>query len=359
MPPGPLPAWVAGQPLWQWFEIPNTRLAALDPVPTPLGINGPRSKIESWCGAGLKRVGSLYILGAAGGHGDYAGNEVNALALNVDIPAWVQLRAPTQNVDIINRGQFYLDGRPAAAHTYYATQFIDSLNRMFVFPSETLLGSFPEPPTGYPYLGSSRGFSFNLGTEDWDHPDYVAQFPGSGDWVACLCVKHPATGNVYYSRNYGNGMYRWNAASNTWTKLSGPSRNPWYCGGAIDPRRSRMLVVGGYSLTPPQVYDLNGIAQSRIFGGLGTGPLTVGGYPGVIYEEVLDRFLVFFNSNGAVEVLSVDAATFSVSKPTVQGVVPVARINGIQNSVQYVPELRGVVMANQHYGNVLFMRTSA
>ena len=104
-PSGPLPAWVAALPLWQWHEIPNTALSSVEPSVRPLGITGPRSKIDAWCGATLKRKGSVYMLGAAGGHGDYAGNEVDALQLNVATPQWVELRGPTPNTDIINATQ--------------------------------------------------------------------------------------------------------------------------------------------------------------------------------------------------------------------------------------------------------------
>ena len=166
-------------PLWQWHEIPGTALASVEPAVRPLGATGPRSKIDAWCGASLKREGSVYMLGAAGGHGDYAGNEVNALVLNTASPKWVQLRAPTVNADIINKTQFYLDSRPSATHTYYATQFINSLNRMIVFASPGVDGSFPAAPSDFPYLGSRRSFSFNADRSDWDGPDFVAQYPGT------------------------------------------------------------------------------------------------------------------------------------------------------------------------------------
>ncbi len=244
---GALPNWVDNLPLWQWHEIPNTALSSVDPAVRSLGNTGPRSKIDAWCGACLKRRGSVYMLGAAGGHSDYAGNEVDALALNVATPRWNQLRGPTSNSDIISGVQFYRDLRPSATHTYYATQFIETLNRMLVFASGGAYGPFPPAPSDWPYRGSSRSFSFNVATGDWDPPDYVAQFPGTGkDINGTLCVKHPLTSDVYYSRNYAPGWYRWESATNTWSMLSKTGRSPWYGGAAIDPLRNRMLIVGGY-----------------------------------------------------------------------------------------------------------------
>lgn len=358
MPAGPLPAWVASQPLWQWFQIPNTRLSSVEPAVRPLGGTGPRSKIDTWCGATLKRQGSIYMLGAAGGHGDYAGNEVNALALNTDAPHWVQLREPSPNSQIINGTQFYLDNRPSSTHTYYATQFIDSLDRMIVFASPGVNGPFPAPPAGFPYMGSQRSFSFGFASGNWDHPDHIAQFPGNGDFTACLCVKHQGTGDVYYSRNYSDGWYRWSASTNSWTKLSNTSRGPWYAGTALDPRRNQILAVGGYSAIAPEVYNLAGTRQAVAFSGMGSAALTLSGYPGAVYDETNDRYLVLHNAGTSVQVLMVNPGTWAVSQPTIAGNPPSARLNGIQNAVQYVPELRGLVLANQYDGNVWFLRTA-
>ena len=298
------------------------------------------------------------MLGAAGGHGDYAGNEVDALALNVPAPAWVQLRGATPNSQVINLTQFYLDSRPAATHTYYATQFINELDRMIVFASPGLNGAFPAAPSDFPYVGSTRSFSFHVATGDWDQPNYVAPFPGQGDFTACLCVKHPWTGDVYYSRNYGDGWYRWRRASNAWTKLSNETRGPWYAGAAIDPQRNRLLLVGGYSPGEAEVRQLDGSRVAANFAGLGGAALNLTGYPGVIFDESSDRYVILYNSANSIKTLRVHPETWLVDEPPVTGTPPAARNNGIQNSAQYVPELRGLVIANSYTDNVRFMRTA-
>lgn len=361
MPRGALPTWVSKLPLWQWYPIPGTALSSVDPTPVPLGINGPKSKIDAWCGAALKRSGSVYIIGASGGHADYAGNEVDALRLNTENPAWVQLRGPTPNSDIVNSTAYYLDGRPGASHTYYQSQFINSLDRFMVFCRDGVSGPglFPEPPVGFAYVGEQYSKSFNLATGDWDPAIYIPTFPGTGDTPGALCAKHPWTEDVYYSRNYGNGWYRWKRESNSWSRLSGTSRSPWYAGAAIDPTRDRMLVVGGFSAINPLVLNLAGEGQAATFGGLGAAALRVIGYPGVMYDETLDQYIVVFNTNaGIIDLLTVHAQTLEVARPAITGVAPASRLNGIQNSTQYVPELRGFVMANKHGGDVYFMRTA-
>jgi hypothetical protein len=360
MPAGALPAWVSSLPLWQWYEIPGTALSSVDPSPRPLGNTGPRAKIDAWCGASLKRVGSLYILGAAGGHADYAGNEVNALQLNAPSPRWMQLRAPSDNSQIVMDTAYYLDGRPGATHTYYASQFINSLNRFMVFCRDGISGgNFPSAPAGFPYVGESWSKSFNLATQDWDAPGYVAQFPGSGDTTAALCAKHPWTEDVYYSRNWGTGWYRWTRESNAWHRLSGAGRNPWYAGAAIDPTRNRMLVVGGYSPVDPLLLGLDGSNLGGAFSGLGASALRLTNYSGLIYDEASDRFIAVANGgSGRIEITTIEAGSLSVARPMVSGTAPLNRTNGIHNSAQYVPELRGFVIANKYDGNVFFMRTS-
>lgn len=356
---GALPAWVANLPLWQWYRIPNTRLSSVDPTPRPLGVTGPASKIDAWCGATLKRAGSVYLLGAAGGHNDYGGNEVDALALNTAAPRWVQLRGPTPNAQVVGDTQFFLDLRPSPTHTYYATQFIESQDRMIVFNSPGVNGSaYPPAPADFAYTGNARSFVFDLGTNDWEDPDFLAPFPGSGDWTACLVVKHPVTEDVYRSPNAGSGWYRWRPSTNAWTRLSDTSRGSWYGGAAIDPQRNHVLVVGSYNADPPEVFDLDGNGVPVTFGGLGASVLARSGYPGVVFDEANDRFLVFFNDGSSIRMLRVHPTTWVIDEPATTGPRPEARTNGIQGSAQYVPELRGIVIANRHDGDVYFLRTA-
>ena len=356
---GPVPTWVKTLPLWQWYAIPNTTLSSVEPSPRPPGWIGPSSKIDAWCGAALKREGSVYLIGAAGGHADYAGNEVDALQLNAEKPRWVELRGPTATSQIIDRAQFYLDKRPGADHTYYALQFIESRNRLFLVAAGGMnMDALPSPPANWPYRGLP-GYtpSFNMVTNDWDAPESIAPYPGGGDVISALVVKHPVTEDIYYNRN-GGGWWKWTQSLNTWSQLSDNDVGN-YAGAAIDPKRNRILTVGSYSGDrPPDVRDLRGNPLGVKFRGLGAGVLTVGGYPGVIYDETNDRFLVFFNSGNVIKTYRVHPETWEIDEPAISGATPSARPQGIHNSVQYVPELRGFVIANRYDGNVYFVRTA-
>jgi hypothetical protein len=356
-PTAALPAWVDALPLWQWHAIPDTALSSVEPSPRPLGITGPASKIIAWCGATLKRQGSVYLIGAAGGHADYGGNEVDALRLNAATPHWEQLRAPSVNADIVGSSGVYLDLRGASTHTYYATQFIDALNRLIVFENPGAAGgAIPDPPAGFAYAGKPISTSFNLTTNDWDPPAYIPTYPSGGDWTACLVAKHPVTEDVYYNR-YGAGWWRWTRSSNSWAKLSDHSQPGNYRGAAIDPDRGRMLLVGAGA--PPEVRALDGSSVAVTFGGLGADALKVNGYPSVLYDEVNDAYIAVYNSGASIAALKIRADTWTVEAPAMTGTPPAARTNGIHNAAQYVPELGGFVLANAYTGNVYFVRTSA
>jgi Fibronectin type III domain len=354
------PSWVNNLPLWQWYAIPNTALSTVEPSPRPPGNTGPSSKIIAWNGATLKRQGSVYLIGAAGGHADYAGNEVDALQLNTETPRWVQLHPPSPANQLINQSQFYLDLKPSATHTYYATQFIEARNRMLIMPSPGMyMSGLPSPTAAWPYAGDAGfSFSFNLSTNSWDAPEYLPRYSGGGDFTAALVTKHPVTEDIYYSRS-GAGWWRWTQATSTWVKLSNNGETN-YAGAAIDPTRNRILMVGSYGGgVGPRVRDLNGNPISVTFGGLGASALALSGYPGVVYDEANDKFLVFHNSASGIVVRRVDAATWFVDTPNITGTLPSERQNGIHNSVQYVPELGGILLANTYSGNVLFLRTSS
>jgi hypothetical protein len=359
-----IPSWVKNLPLWQWYPIPSTKLSSIAPSPPALGISGPASKITAWNGATLKRQGSVYLLGAAGGHADYAGNEVDALQLNTETPRWLELSPPTPNKQIINRSQYYLDLKPSATHTYNGTQFINARNRMIVVasPGMDFASGLPPAPANWPYAnGSAHTFSFSLATNTWDKPEYFANYTGGGDYIAALVVKHPVTEDIYYSRNYSSGWWRWTQATNTWSKLSDATRAPWYAGAAIDPIRNRMLIAGGYGgNSPAEVCDLSGNRIPVTFGGLGAAALQLGAYTGVVYDEANDVFLVVYNNavTGNISMLRVNAVSWFVDAPPVTGIPPANRQNGIHNSVQYVPELGGIAIANSYADNVMFLRTS-
>ncbi len=359
-----LPSWLSGRGVLQWGDVPNTSLQTFDAtVPLPSGgYYGPReSKLTAWCGGALKRTGSVYMLGAAGGHNDYAGNEVQTLNLNANAPAWAQPRGASAWADILNTAPAYLDGRRSATHTYYSTQFDNVSNKFVVMPAPGMgaPGRWPEPPSGFAYNDQYMPTTFNVATGDWDAFLSNTTWPqANGDFTAAGCCSNPLTGEIYYARLASSGrMWKYIPSTKVWTQLGQAYHNN-YAGLALDHTRGRMLSCGDFGGTlPPRIYSTAGVQVSVTFGGLGGSVLQSGGYPGIVYDEVRDSFWVFFNTN-PVTIYEVTAGGLVVSQPSMTGTMPASRVNGIHTSVQYVPELKGVMFHNSYSGNVKFMRTA-
>jgi hypothetical protein len=360
-----IPAWVSALSLWHWHQIPNTALSGTPPTGPSGDYGDPSCKITDWVGAALKTEGSVYMIGMAGGHNDYFGNEVNVLRLNTAAPAWEEAVQRSAHADLLTQSPLNLDLTGASSHNYYSSQFINSRNRFVVFQNGgayAAAGRIGNPPVGWPYpvsAGISPSVNFGATPPEYDAPNYIPAEAVGGNATAAMYAKHPVTEDVYFSCPGfpGSGFWKWTNATNSFAQVGSTNIN--YAGAAVDPNRNRILVVGDFSGTvPPRVLGLDGESVPGVtFGGLGPDALEGTNYPGLIYDEANDDYLAFFNES-PIRVVRVAADNFAVDEPTITGTPPPQRVNGIQNSVQYVPELGGVVYAPTYSGNVYFMRTA-
>lgn len=146
-PNASLPAWLANRPLNEWFEIPGTVHAGSDAAPgeNPADIFAGSNRRLSFCGAAMK--GTELVLAAAGGHGDYSGNQVTSIDIGVDAPRWKLRHAATpthqRKVDVA----YYDDGLPSARHTYWSQHWVPSANRILLFGNQFSWGSAVSFPT--------------------------------------------------------------------------------------------------------------------------------------------------------------------------------------------------------------------
>src|SRR5687767_3484560 len=236
-PPVTAPAWVAGLAIGQWFEIPNTALSSVPPNPVPPGSSGPSSKVLAWTSFVVDtRTSKVYSV-ANGGHNDYAGNEVDALTLEVENPFWTEVLASTPNAQIPNPGNgssYYGDGRPVSRHSYYGVTLDTFNDRIMLFGGGHWyqLGGFHAATSSY-----------NIGANSYNgsgaHPDIPSVLGG----VPAYSV-NPQTGDVYALRNFS--LARWLRSANTWSTLSptGAAAAGDEAMSAIDITRGRMLIIG-------------------------------------------------------------------------------------------------------------------
>lgn len=363
---------MAGASVGEWIEIPNTALSSVAPAnDSRYGFVGAQAKIGAWNGATLRRLGSVYMLGAAGGHGDYAGNEVNAIALNTDAPQWVERKARSAIEDVIKNASVYLDNTRAAIHTYCSTQYDQANDRMVIVSGSGLHGTWTTlvtaTPSDWPWLTSYADsppspilnpmMAFDYTTNQWLAPDALPLLPANVGGSDSLCCSNPDGTEVYAAAQGWNSIQRYTFATEAWEVVgsAGYIDRP---GSAMDPTRGQILLAGNFNgTTDPRIFDIaEGENLSVSWGGLGGSALRSSAYPGVIYDEENDRYVVAINSGGVIEVFTVDPDTHVIAAMSVTGTKPAARPQGIHNSLQYVPELKGMVIANSYTGNLKFMR---
>jgi chitodextrinase len=342
-PTGTLPSWVSALVPGQWHRIPGTAISSVTPSPVPPG-NGPESKVIAWTSFVVdRRTSRVYSL-ANGGHNDYAGNEVDELALNAEGPSWRNVLGPTPNGQLTNCQSHYADGRPASRHTYYGVTLNEANDRFMLF--------------GGAHWCQSGGFhaavdSYNIAANTWSPANSHPALPTALRSHVLAATAVPATGDVYLFGGFNSA--RWNRSANTFTLLSPSGPAAWgdEAMSAYDTTRSRILVISDID---SNVYNPATNAWTRITL-TGTGAASVRVLGGAMfYVEALDRFLVRLRSAGSV-VYQINPSTFEVSElPTTGGASVPRTINGPYNKFLYVPLLRGAVYVPEFNTDAWFLR---
>jgi len=283
---------------------------------------------------------------ATGGHGDYAGNEVDMLDLERADPTWFQLRAPSSN---IQNAEYYGDGRPASRHTYYGVTMDESNDRVMLFSgSRWNTGWFTNKVDSY----SLTSNDYNPAGTHPNIPSPLAEQITSSGGLPSVTLD-PATGNVYLSVN-GNSKY-WIRSTNTWSAaLSGTPPIGFYAQSALDTARNRIFVL---SIQDHHVYTLGGSWSTVAINGANQSDVKASA-AGMVYVAALDLFLLRKGGSGGT-VYQINPGTFEATTylTTGGGSVPsVEAGNDTFNKFLYVPRLRGAVYVPRYTGNAWFLR---
>ncbi len=349
------PAWRKSMSRWQWHRIAGTDLSTV--VPNPSVPGSLATRIDAWNGLAADPRSNRLYSAANGGHADYSGNEVVELDLSAASPAWRLLRAPTPTASIVasdgNRGvyaDYYLDGRPASTHTYYALQFIASRNAIFKFGAGSLWGTGNE--------SNWKTDAFSLASGDWHSagtwPDVTDKRGGA---IAAPVCKHPNTEEVYAATPAG--LKRFNPASGTYSSLAGWPDNStavYARACAVDPDRNRVVFFGDAYRTPAGglAYDIGSNAFSRVAFSGAAGTITAPSYHYAWYEARIGRFLLKTTSGD--KVYQIDPETFAASQVGTSGgeTMPDAA-NGVQTRWQRLPNLGGYAYYPRSGSGVWFL----
>lgn len=345
-PAGPLPAWLASAKVFEWREIPSTRLDETEvwknykAAPGTLGKYG----ILAYSGGTVKTKRSEFFI-SGGGHQDYAGNEVFSIVLNTDAPRWVRRNNPS--TALADNQPYYPDGRPAGRHSYWAIQYIDRKDRLMFFG----MAPWGVKPG---YYGTVDGF--DLATNDYEPAGTYASQEGIGGPDG---VGRDAQENIYIHSGRNGNLYKWTLATGTWENLGYRGAYQHNTPFAVDTKRNRMFRPPSGS-SGAAYYDLNK-------GGVLT-PLTLTGPAAqasvgpvqVVYDSANDVFWLWKRNDATL--YRIDAETFHATVQPVQGTLPRVAYKDARHNIygrfNYVPELRGLVFMLDASGNIFFIRTA-
>jgi hypothetical protein len=352
-----MPAWRQGMAPFQWKKIPLTSINLIKPVTSydgfkdmnGLGIaGGLYGRLAAWNGLAADTSTDRVYSAGSGGHADYAGNEVYEIDFSKDVPAWVILREPSapQNVGASNGTKglyydYYLDGRPASTHTYYALQFITSQKSIFKFGAGSLYGTGNE--------GNSYIDQFSLTKNDWELGPNNRPFFGAtarqGVISAAVC-KSPVSDEVYIGAV--DGLKKFNPASSQVTKVADYFQNNseiTYHACAVDPVHQQVIFFGdaynpsngGYK------YDIATGKYSRLtFTGTATSSIISWSQAYAWYDESLQAFTLKVGTGS--KIIRIDPQTFETTESATTGgeTMPDA-MNGVETRFQRLPNLKGYV----------------
>lgn len=346
------PQWVKNTPLNEWREIPNTDVRRVQTGLVSLPTGGPHLMYAD-CGATLKRKGSeIFVNG--GGHGDYHGNEVYSIKLNAEIPQWVRRTDPTPpelipwRVSDVAKSAYYDDGKPAARHSYWNIQYIDSLDRMFQFGAPAVFG---DGSTGF--LATD---AFNPNTNTWAPAGTYADSPTRATAIGIVKTDRDEV-FVHLFSDWGP-MYKWTPQTMAWEFLG--NRMPYneftpYC---HDPVRDRVVRTRSGAVSASWFTTDTGARTD--FEYTGEFAAKADNMSGMTYCEALDCFLLR-RYHFDPDVYRIDPVTWEVTKFPLTGTPAPIRTDGLARSMArfvYVPELKivimntGVVALNLYYFRV-------
>lgn len=340
-----VPPWRAGQAIDSWREIPGSSLSRVPPSVMTRGDEAAR--IDAWVGLAVdERAATLYA-GAGGGDWTYAGNEVVAIDLASEAPAWRELRASTPLASVTEGQSHYLDGRPASRQTHYSVVFAETQERLMIFGGD-VLGHWTATVDAFDPV---RG--------DWDGVDAHPAVPLVTDGETPSIAEDATTGDVWV---FGNaGAHRWIAAEDRWENAIAEGsliQSGFGLAAAIDPTRRRILLVGNGS---GHAFWVSLVDRSFV----DAGPIDLGGRDvnaGLVFVPEVDggdAFLLRGREAGG-GVLRIDAETLAVTELGATGgdAIPAA-LNGVHGRFRAVPSLGGVVYYPAYVGNVWFLRTGS
>jgi chitodextrinase len=382
----------AAQPGWQ--QLPNTTLTSVCPPNGYLGItdisdgalypfsSNCANMFTAWSGAVVDTKRNRLIIWG-GGHVDYAGNEIYTLNLGANPVTLTRITDPSgPSVYDRNAGPCPTtmpDGRPNTRHSNESLTYIPGTDRMFMFSGGVACGN------GFHYddtwtLDVSN--ISNTGTSGWLAMDPVNTSctgcknfytsPGSpagtthaGDNWWTVTDYDPNTQTVMV--NLDNQLFQYTYGNNSYVRLQSTAHFPVAASGVIDPKRKLFIAFGNEWILPPSSPSSNVIAidisgppytvsnWSSAVTTCGTVPSSF--YPGMAYDSVLDRIVMWPGSGNTVYLFDPDTKTCTTQTfPNGPPAVPnTSGGSGVMGRFRYIPSLDAFVVMSDPNSNAYLL----
>jgi hypothetical protein len=323
---GAPPAWFASATVNQWYQLTGT---ALNAQTTDAGGVGA-GIVNDYSGCVVVPA-DAELVAFGGGHAGYSGNEVLALRLSIDVPAWAVRVQPTPVVsreEALNGGSFNAtqmwwgtapNEKPNNCHTYDSGQYVSALDAILWFGRSS----------PWNYSGTPPGFN-NILRLTWSTRTWVQ--PGSGGDLGAnqgnKATTQDADGNCYTTGT--QHIYKYTPGSG-WTTLVNDASLNWSGLGCLlfDTTRNRMLRLGDLSSgAMPRLITLAGAVSTPTLTGDAGVLSSLNSVAGIdslggCYDPINDRYVVPTRTAG--NFFAINASTWAVTEvtpSTVSGTVP-------------------------------------
>jgi len=361
-----LPAWAAGLAVHEVALAPNSDIRAYTSILANPALHGTINNIvDAWGGACVRDSGSHYII-HGGGHQDYGGNEIYSYSLETG--AWVRKWGPTPSGSFSNNlaSGVYLDGNPAAIHTYMGLIYQPHEDRI-LRPGRT---SYASTPVAYAqcdaWVWSDSDSLYNTpqaSTPGYWHTSAIPNRPLVPTQSPSFIAHDKISGDLFAM--FDTSLYRYTRASNAWSAVtySGPA----WRGGTLcyHPPTQKLIGFNNHDFpVASKVLVVDFVANTR------TNVTVTGNAAGITAMTRDDGFdyagacydpetglIVFWPRTGGQVLYTLDPTTMVVGAITLTGATLPTPTHGPCGRLQHVPEMRGVAVMPSWDSGVYFFRT--
>lgn len=266
----------------EWYEVPDTQLIKVAPVPPPGGHTSVSEAIMSAWNGGAYDTKRDRLIVWGGGHTDYGGNEIYVFDINK--LKWGRITEPSPTTLFcgeLNRkaGQTDLrwngDGTPVAHHTYGGLQYIPSIDKFWA-------------QVGSPWCtGGSDELTWVF---DFDTLKWERRADAPGKYATQVSSYDPVTGHIFILGQ--TTLNEYDPVQDRWTSRSNPLWQNGENTAVIDPVRRRFIVIGnGDSF----YYDLSekGKLDRKKLLTTGDNEIVSSNAPGLVYDPVIDKIVAW------------------------------------------------------------------